>query len=147
LPTLFKRLSAQACILPHKECVITYGTFDLFHYGHNAILCRAKTLGKKLVVGVSTDEFNLLKGKKCLQPYHYRKKIIESLPFVDLVIPENSWEQKEGDILKHDADYFVMGDDWEGKFDFLNTLCKVVYFPRTQGVSTTKLKQLILASR
>lgn len=121
--------------------VITYGTFDMFHYGHLKIIERAKSLGDYLVVAVSSDEFNEIKGKECLQPYAHRKEIVEAIRFVDEVIPEHNWEQKTDDIKKHNIDIFVMGDDWEGKFDFLSDYCEVKYLSRTQGISTTIIKK------
>lgn len=120
--------------------VITYGTFDLLHYGHINLLKRAKALGDYLIVGLSTNEFNEIKGKKCYFPYEERKKLLESIRYVDLVIPENSWEQKIDDIKEYKVDIFVMGDDWKGKFDFLKDYCKVIYLPRTPEISTTKIK-------
>lgn len=123
--------------------VITYGTFDLFHYGHLNLLKRAKALGDYLIVAVSTDKFNTLKGKKCYFPYEIRKQIVEAIRYVDLVIPEDSWNQKEDDIKRYEIDTFVMGDDWKGKFDELKTLCDVVYLPRTNGVSTTQIKDTL----
>ena len=126
-----------------NKTVLTYGTFDLLHYGHIEILKRASKLGDKLVVGVSTDEFNKIKGKKCKIPFEERKKFLESLEFVDEIIPETNWEQKIDDVLRVKADIFVMGDDWEGKFDFLKKYCQVIYLPRTVGISTTKLKQIL----
>ena len=125
--------------------VITYGTFDLLHIGHINLLERAKALGDKLIVAVSTDEFNWnMKGKICVQPYEERKRIVESLRFVDLVIPENSWDQKIGDIDKYKIGTFVIGNDWKGKFDFLSEKCKVVYLDRTPGISTTERKAKII---
>ena len=121
--------------------VITYGTFDLLHYGHINLLRRAKELGDYLIVCLSTDEFNCNeKHKKTYFKYDDRKQILESIRYVDLVIPEESWEQKRADILLYKADIFVIGDDWKGKFDFLNDLCTVVYLPRTKEISTTKIK-------
>ncbi|MFX1410734.1 MAG: glycerol-3-phosphate cytidylyltransferase [Promethearchaeota archaeon] len=122
--------------------VITYGTFDLFHYGHLRLLKRAKELGDKLIVAVSSDEFNKIKGKDCVYSYEHRSKIVEAIKYVDKVIPERSWEQKRNDIKKYHIDIFVMGDDWKGKFDDLKDLCKVVYLPRTPGISTTDLKKM-----
>lgn len=122
--------------------VITYGTFDLFHYGHLRLLKRAKELGDKLIVAVSTNEFNKVKGKNCVYPYEHRSKIVEAIKYVDKVIPERNWEQKRNDIKKYKIDIFVMGDDWKGKFDNLKDLCKVVYLPRTPGISTTDLKKM-----
>lgn len=120
--------------------VITYGTFDVFHYGHVHLLKRARALGDYLLVALSTDEFNRLKGKKALYSYEQRKEILEACRYVDEVIPENTWEQKEDDVRTHDVCIFVMGDDWEGKFDFLKSTCEVVYLPRTQGVSSTQTR-------
>lgn len=121
--------------------VLTYGTFDLLHYGHINLLQRAKAMGDYLVVGLSTDEFNSLKGKKCYFTYEKRKKMLEALRCVDLVIPENSWEQKVEDVKEFRIDTFVMGDDWEGKFDFLKDYCDVVYLSRTPEISTTQIKK------
>ena len=122
--------------------VITYGTFDLLHYGHINLLRRAKELGDYLVVALSTDEFNWNeKQKKCYFPYEERKRMLEAIRYVDEVIPEFTWEQKTKDVQEHNVDVFVMGDDWEGKFDFLKEYCEVVYLPRTEGISTTKIKQ------
>jgi glycerol-3-phosphate cytidylyltransferase len=120
--------------------VITYGTFDLLHYGHINLLRRAKELGDWLVVALSTDEFNAIKGKKSYFPYEQRKKLLEAIQYVDEVIPESNWEQKIQDVISHHIDYFVMGSDWEGKFDFLKKYCEVVYLPRTPEISTTKIK-------
>ena len=123
--------------------VMTYGTFDLLHYGHINILKRAKSLGDYLIVGLSSDEFNELKGKKSVMSYEERKEILESIRYVDKVIKESSWEQKVEDIIKYNIDVFVIGDDWEGKFDFLKEYCEVVYLPRTKSISTTLLKEII----
>lgn len=120
--------------------VITYGTFDLLHKGHINILKRAKELGDHLTVALSTDEFNLLKHKESYHNFEDRKYILESIKYVDLVIPENDWDQKRADIKHHNIDIFVMGNDWEGKFDFLNDLCKVIYLKRTPSISTTMIK-------
>ena len=121
--------------------VITYGTFDLIHYGHINILRRAKELGDYLVVGLSSDEFNATKGKKSYFKYAERKQILEAIKYVDEVIPEDNWEQKRSDVHKYDINVFVMGDDWTGKFDFLKEEgVEVVYLPRTPDVSTTDIK-------
>ncbi len=120
--------------------VITYGTFDLFHVGHLRLLKRARALGDRLIVGVSTDEFNAQKGKKTIIPFEQRAEIVASIRYVDEVIPEKNWEQKADDIRRYQVDILVMGEDWKGKFDHLQNLCKVVYLPRTQGVSSTQLK-------
>lgn len=121
--------------------VITYGTFDLLHYGHINLLRRAKDLGDYLIVALSTDEFNWnQKQKKCYFTYEQRKQLLESIRYVDLVIPEENWEQKVSDIKEFRVDTFVMGDDWKGKFDYLNDYCEVLYFPRTPEISTTLIK-------
>lgn len=121
--------------------VITYGTFDLLHYGHIQLLKRAKERGDYLIVALSTDEFNWnSKQKKCYFSYEHRKMLLESIRYVDLVIPEECWEQKISDVKEFKIDTFVMGDDWEGKFDFLKDYCEVVYLPRTPEVSTTQIK-------
>lgn len=120
--------------------VLTYGTFDLIHLGHINLLSRAKELGHHLTVGLSTDEFNRIKNKNAYYSYEDRKIILESIRHVDQVIPENNWEQKVTDIFKNDIDIFVMGDDWYGKFDFLQKYCEVYYLKRTTGISTTKIK-------
>ena len=121
--------------------IITYGTFDLLHYGHVRLLKRARELGDYLIVGLSTDEFNQFqKHKESYNSYAERKYILEAIRYVDQVIPEKDWEQKTSDIQKYDIDTFVMGNDWDGKFDFLKPYCNVVYLPRTPGISTTKIK-------
>lgn len=121
--------------------VITYGAFDLLHYGHINLLRRAKQHGDYLIVALSTDKFNWnSKQKKCFFDYEKRKHLLEAVRYVDLVIPENCWEQKVEDIKLYHVDRFVMGDDWEGKFDFLKEHCEVVYLPRTPEVSTTQIK-------
>lgn len=122
--------------------VITYGTFDLLHYGHIELLRRAKAQGDYLIVALSTDEFNWnSKNKKCYFTYEQRKALLESVRFVDLVIPEENWEQKVSDVKEFKIDTFVMGNDWEGKFDFLKDYCEVVYLPRTPEISTTQIKK------
>ena len=123
--------------------VITYGTFDLLHYGHINLLERAKALGDYLIVALSTDEINWnQKNKKCYFTYNERKKMLEALRAVDLVIPEENWEQKKTDVHLYQADIFVMGDDWKGKFDFLKDEgVEVIYLPRTPEISTTQIKQ------
>ena len=122
--------------------VITYGTFDLLHYGHINLLRRARELGDYLVVVISTDEFNWNeKGKKCYFTYEQRKAMVEAIRYVDRVIPETNWEQKRNDVHDYDIDVFVMGDDWKGKFDFLKEEgVEVVYLPRTPEISTTQIK-------
>ena len=122
--------------------VITYGTFDLLHYGHINLLRRAKQQGDYLIVALSTDEFNWNeKQKRCYFSYEERKKLVEAVRYVDLVLPEENWEQKLSDIKEYKVDTFVMGDDWKEKFDFLKKYCDVIYLPRTEGISTTKIKQ------
>lgn len=120
--------------------VITYGTFDLLHAGHINILRRARELGDYLIVVLSTDEFNAIKDKKAYYSYEDRKLILEAIRYVDEVLPEYRWEQKIDDVVNNNVDVFVMGDDWAGKFDFLKDYCEVVYLPRTEGISTTKIK-------
>ncbi len=121
--------------------IITYGTFDLLHYGHINLLQRAKALGDYLIVALSTDEFNWnSKQKKCYFTYEQRKRLLEAVRYVDLVIPEENWEQKINDVKEFKVDTFVMGDDWKGKFDFLKDYCEVVYLPRTPEISTTQIK-------
>lgn len=123
--------------------VLTYGTYDLLHYGHLNLLKRCKDLGDELIVGVSSDEFNEQKGKNSFLNFEERVNLVESIKFVDKVIKENSWEQKIDDIKRFNIDIFVMGDDWKGKFDYLKPYCEVVYLPRTIGISTTLLKEVI----
>ena len=122
--------------------ILTYGTFDLLHYGHIRILKRAKELGDYLVVALSTDEFNAIKGKTAYHNYETRKKMLEAIRYVDLVIPENNWEQKVQDIKDYKIDVVVMGSDWadSDKFDYLKEYCDVVFLERTPGVSTTQIK-------
>ena len=123
--------------------VITYGTFDLLHYGHINLLRRAKEQGDYLVVALSTDEFNWdEKQKKCYFSYEKRKQLLEAIRYVDLVIPEEAWDQKVSDIELYHIDKFVKGDDWAGKFDFLQeeTEAEVIYLPRTPEISTTQIK-------
>lgn len=121
--------------------IITYGTFDLLHYGHINLLRRARSLGDHLTVGLSTDEFNITKNKLSYYNYENRRIILEAIKFVDRVIPENNWNQKSSDIEKYDIDLFVMGDDWLGKFDYLMDQCEVIYLPRTISVSTSQIKE------
>ena len=121
--------------------VITYGTYDLLHVGHINLLRRVRELGDYLVVVVSSDEFNAIKGKKAYYSFEDRKKILEAIKYVDEVLPEYTWEQKIDDVVNNNIDVFVMGDDWAGKFDFLKEYCEVVYLPRTEGISTSKIKE------
>ena len=123
--------------------ILTYGTFDLLHYGHIRLLQRAKALGDYLIVALSTDEFNEIKGKKAYHNYETRKKMLESIRYVDLVNPEENWEQKISDVQRYEVDVVVMGSDWAGsdKFNYLQEYCEVVYLERTEGISTTKIKK------
>lgn len=123
------------------KTIITYGTFDILHAGHIHLLRRARALGDRLVVGLSTDAFNQGKHKSSLLNYENRKLVLEAIRYVDEVFPEETWEQKADDIRRYSADVFVMGDDWTGKFDFLGEYCEVVYLPRTDGISTTDIKR------
>lgn len=123
-----------------RKRIITYGTFDMFHIGHLNLLNRLAALGDELIVAVSTDEFNALKGKKTLIPYEQRAEIVRNIKCVSSVIAEENWEQKVTDIEKYSVDIFAMGNDWEGKFDFLKEQCEVLYLSRTEDVSTTELK-------
>lgn len=123
--------------------VLTYGTFDLFHIGHLNLINRLADMGDRLIIAVSTDEFNAGKGKTSVVSYEDRSRIISSIKGVDLVIPETSWEQKATDIKEHGVDIFAIGEDWAGKFDDLQELCEVVYLPRTDGISSTEIKQML----
>ena len=123
--------------------VITYGTFDTLHFGHLKLLERAKNLGDFLIVGLSTDEFNALKGKKSLLNYEDRKSYLQAIKYVDLIIPENNWEQKIEDVKKNHVDIFTMGDDWKGKFDFMSDVCQVHYLERTPSISSTMIRSKI----
>ena len=123
--------------------VITYGTFDLFHYGHLEILRRAKEKGDYLIVAVSSDKFNEMKNKKCVYSAKHRMAIVDSIKYVDKVIPETNWEQKDNDIITNNIDILVMGNDWKGKFDHLKDKCEIKYLSRTKGISTSFLKQSI----
>lgn len=122
------------------KTVLTYGTFDLFHIGHLNMLQRLRALGDKLIVGVSSDTFNEIKGKKSIFSYDERAQIVGALSCVDLVIPEENWQQKQQDIQQYQVDIFGIGSDWQGKFDELENLCEVVYLPRTPTISTTEIK-------
>lgn len=124
-----------------KQVILTYGTFDMFHIGHLQLLRRLKDMADVLIVGVSTDEFNEIKGKKTVIPYDQRREIVEAIKYVDMVIPEYTWDQKRLDINTHHVDIFAMGDDWTGRFDDLADICKVHYLPRTEGISTTQIKR------
>ena len=128
--------------------VLTYGTYDLLHYGHINLLRRARMLGDYLVVGLSTDDFNKRKGKVCYFGYEERKGLLEAVRYVDLVIPEETWEQKAEDVRRYHIDTVVMGDDWRGsdRFECLRGLCDVVYLPRTPEISTSRIKDDLRAA-
>ena len=126
--------------------VITYGTFDTLHHGHIRLLRRARALGDYLIVGLSSDEFNELKGKKSLFSYEDRKHDLEALRYVDLVIPEKSWEQKVEDVKLYHVDVFTIGDDWAGEFDFLKEHCDVTYMARTPSISSTEIRNIMMGS-
>ena len=123
------------------KTILTYGTFDLFHVGHVRLLKRLKEMGDRLIVAVSTDEFNQKKGKESFFSYEERVEILNSIEFVDEVIAESDWEQKRNDIKKYNVDIFAIGDDWKGKFDDLSDICEVRYLKRTENVSTTGIKE------
>lgn len=123
--------------------IITYGTFDLFHVGHVRLLRRLKKLGTELYVGISSDEFNATKGKNSFFSYEERAEIVSACKYVDFVFKENCWNQKLTDIKTYNADIFAIGDDWKGKFDFLKDTCQVFYLPRTEDISTTKIKETL----
>ena len=129
------------------KTILTYGTYDLLHFGHIELLRRAKEMGDYLIVALSTDEFNNLKGKKSYYSYSERKYMLESIRYVDLVIPENNCEQKSKDVERFEVDTFVMGHDWEGEFDFLREQCQVIYLNRTEGISTTNIKEELYGSK
>jgi len=129
------------------KTLITYGTFDLFHFGHVELLRRMAKLCDKLVVACSTDEFNALKGKECIIPFEHRCIVLHACRYVDDVIPENDWGQKRTDIVSQNADIFAMGSDWEGKFDDLSDIVDVVYLPRTDGISSSDIKADLLKSK
>ncbi|MFC3087930.1 glycerol-3-phosphate cytidylyltransferase [Tabrizicola soli] len=123
--------------------VMTYGTFDTLHFGHIRLLQRARALGDYLIVGLSGDEFNAQKNKKAFHSWEERKFFLEALRYVDLVIREDTWEQKVADVKLYHIDTFTMGSDWEGKFDFLSDFCEVIYLPRTPSISSTQIRELI----
>lgn len=127
------------------KTILTYGTFDVLHYGHVRLLKRAKELGDNLIVAVSTDEFNEIKGKKSFYTYEQRKEILEAIKYVDMIIPEEDWNQKESDIKKYNVDVVVMGSDWQGdeRFEKLKSLCEVIYLPRTDNVCSTNTKEFL----
>lgn len=125
------------------KTIITYGTFDMFHIGHLKLLERLSEMAEKVIVAVSTDEFNALKGKQTIIPYAQRAEIVAAIKHVDLVIAEESWEQKLTDIKEHEVDVFAIGEDWHGKFDYLKDDCEVVYLPRTKEISSSYLKETL----
>ena len=145
---MFKEINLRNHSSLHKlfyslmKRVITYGTFDLLHYGHINLLRRAKKYGDYLIVALSTDEFNHEKGKKSYFSYQKRKSLLEAIRYVDLVIPEHNWTQKINDMHEYHINTFIMGDDWKGKFDFLKQEgVDVIYLPRTPEISTSKIKK------
>lgn len=123
--------------------ILTYGTFDTLHYGHIELLRRARELGDWLAVGLSTDEFNTQKGKTSYFNYSQRREFLSAVKYVDMIFPENTWEQKRNDIIKYNIDVFVIGDDWRGRFDDLSDLCRVVYLPRSKNISSSLIKNLL----
>ncbi len=127
--------------MKNRKVVITYGTFDLFHYGHENILKSARKLGDFLIVGLSTDEFNRIKGKEAYDSFETRYEKLINSGLVDMIIPEDNWEQKINDIKKYNVSIFVMGSDWKGRFDFLDQYCKINYPKRTEGISSTMLRE------
>lgn len=129
------------------KTVLTYGTFDLFHVGHVRLLKRLRSLGDRLIVGCSSDQFNNSKGKNSIFSYDERSEILQSCQFVDVVFPEHNWNQKADDIKLYQASIFAMGDDWAGKFDYLSDLTEVYYLPRTDGISTTDIKSVLTSSQ
>lgn len=131
--------------MSRKKNILTYGTFDLFHVGHIRLLSRLRGIGDRLIVGLSTDEFNTLKGKTTVMPFEHRLEILKACRYIDKVIPEETWDQKVADIKREKIDIFAIGDDWAGKFDHLEDHCKVLYLPRTKNISTTEIKELIKA--
>ena len=129
------------------KTVLTYGTYDLFHVGHVRLLKRLRSMGDRLIVGCSSDEFNSLKGKTSIFSYEERAEILQSCEFVDLVFPEHHWDQKVDDIRTYQASIFAMGDDWSGKFDHLSEFTEVYYLPRTDGISSTDIKSILSSSQ
>jgi glycerol-3-phosphate cytidylyltransferase len=131
----------EVCV--SRRRVLTYGTYDLLHYGHIRLLERAAALGDRLIVGLSTDEFNAQKGKQAFYPYTVRREMLEAIRHIDLVIPERAWDQKRRDILTYQIDVVVMGSDWQGspRFEDLRDLCEVVFLDYTFGISTTEIKR------
>jgi glycerol-3-phosphate cytidylyltransferase len=127
--------------------ILTYGSFDTLHFGHIRLLQRARTLGDYLIVGLSTDEFNKKKNKKAFHSWQERKFFLEALRYVDLVIAEETWEQKVTDVKMYHVDIFTMGSDWEGKFDFLSEYCEVIYLPRTPSISSTEIRKVLSCDR
>ena len=128
-----------------KSTVITYGTFDLFHFGHVRLLKRLKRLGDRLIIGCSTDEFNATKGKRTVIPYDQRVEVLSACRYVDEVFAEETWDQKRSDVITFGASIFAMGDDWAGHFDSLQDIVQVVYLPRTENISSTNVKRAVSA--
>jgi glycerol-3-phosphate cytidylyltransferase len=146
-PSSLRRPSNRPSVHPKRARAITYGTYDMFHVGHVNLFRRIKERSGYLIVAVSSDEFNASKGKKSVMSFEDRCALVAACRYVDEVIGEYTWEQKEHDIRAHRADLFVMGSDWEGRFDHLSPLCQVLYLPRTEGISSTQLKENVAAQR
>jgi glycerol-3-phosphate cytidylyltransferase len=140
------RRAGAADVGLHMKTILTYGTFDLLHVGHVRLLMNARSMGDFLIVGLSTDKFNEIKGKTAVYNFFERYEILLSCKHVSMIIPETNWEQKSRDILSFHVDTLVMGSDWRGKFDYLRSLCQVIYLPRTQGISTTLIKSAVIQS-
>ena len=123
-------------------CTLTYGTFDVLHYGHIRLLMKASTLGLPIRIGLSTDEFNVIKNKKAMLEYEARKEILLNIKNVESIFPEENWDQKSDDILKYNAKYLIMGGDWESKFDHLSPLVELRYFERTPYISSSEIREI-----
>ena len=143
MPQNDRHISGKVTSGAAMKRVLTYGTFDTLHFGHIRLLQRARALGDYLIVALSMDEFNAIKGKTALHSWEERKAHLEALRYVDLVIPERAWDQKRSDVALYHVDIFTMEDDWEGKFDFLTDLCQVIYLPRTEGISSTMIRNTL----
>lgn len=138
-----KKNDVDTMLLPECKIILTYGTFDTLHFGHINLLREAARLGTTLIVAVSTDEFNAIKGKKSFHSYNDRCRNVSSLRWVERTIPEENWDQKINDVQKYKPHAIVMGSDWEGQFDFLKPYCDVIYLPRTPNISSTFLRDIL----